>query len=288
MRRNLICGGVAAVVLAMCGTASAQDAWNRGGTGGSASNGSWVKFQGGLFSDTSSFAAEVGSISTTGTPGPDTESEANTNMSYEIGHQMLGVLLGMHMTPPQVKGLEIEFGVFLGSASMSTELDVDEGSALLPAGNPMDDSHQTMADRNGDLAFGFHLRGLYLIKDIMIVGLDYQFLSGSGEVNNDVFFNDTVDGDLEFMRHRINLLVGAQLGPVRPYLGLGFLVYEANADLTEADDPTGPDTWDVDFEPKDTFRMFLGAEIVQGILGARFDLHLLPGIGASFSIFVRV
>ena len=112
-----------------------------------------------------------------------------------------------------------------------------------------------------------------MIQQRFFLGFDYQLLSGLGTVNSDVFFNDTVDGDHTFTRHRIQVLLGAQAGAVRPYLGVGFLMYDGNADLTEAED---------------ALRLFLGVEFTQGMYGARFDLLLVPRIGVTVGLFVRI
>jgi len=274
--------------LALAGAAGAAHAQERLGRGDARGDQRPIRFQGGLFADSTDIPGEVGSISTTGTPGPDTTSDANMEITYRLGHQVLGALLGVHLAPPAAKGLEFDVSLLFASVTTSIGMDADEGSIFVPAGNPTDDFHQSMQDRGGDLGFGGLIRGTYTINGLVVVGLDLQYLQGKGSINNETFFGDLVDGDYTFSRILVHALVGVQQGPVRPYLGIGFLQYDGNADLKEANDPTTPDTWDADFEADGQFRLLLGVEAVERLVGARVELHLLPALGVTVAVFVRI
>lgn len=272
----------------LLGAAGAVHAQERVGREASPRDGRPIRFQGGLFADHTDLPGEVADITTSGLPGPDTKSEANTEITYRLGHQVLGAMLGVHVAPPAARGLEFEVSLLVASVTTSIGMDADEGSIFVPAGNPTDDFHQSMEDRGGDLGFGALLRGTYLLQDLVVVGLDLQYLQGKAEINNATFFGDLVDGDYTFSRILVHLLVGVQRGPVQPYLGIGFLQYQGNADLEEANDPTNPDTWDADFEPDGQFRLLLGIQAVERLLGARVELHLLPALGVTVGVFIRI
>ncbi len=228
---------------------------------------------------------EVSSISTTGTPGPDTKSDANRNIDYQVRHQLLAFVLGLEAAPKEVKGLEVSVSLVLGSASTVLTESADEGSVYNP--NPGDGDFRNNATDNGSFVFGFALRGHLLVQNAGFVGIHYDFVTGTSEFNDEPFFDSRIEGDYEFTRHRIRVFGGGKVGPLMPYISVGFILYDATADLRQADDPT-PDTWDADFEAEDPFRLALGVQADDGgRVTGRAELSLLGELGLSVLLVVR-
>ncbi|MCI0342094.1 MAG: hypothetical protein L0216_13285 [Planctomycetales bacterium] len=272
----------AAAVLAGAGTASAQE-FDRAADKGAART---VFFQFGGYFDDATSALEVDSITTTGTPGPDNTSDANRRIDYQVRHQLLAAAIGIVAKPKEAKGLEASLSLLLGSMSTVLSESAEEGSIYNP--NPGDGNFNDAATDDGSFVFGVLLRGHYLIENKAFVGIQYSFVTGESEFNDEPFFDNLVDGEYSFTRHRIQLFGGAKVGPAMPYVSIGFLLYESNADLQDADDPT-PDTWDADFSPEGQFKLAIGLEGNDGggVVG-RIELMLLAETGVAVFAVVRI
>jgi hypothetical protein len=165
--------------------------------------------------------------------------------------------------------------------------DIRSGSVYNPSG--VMPRVVSTAEDGADIAIGCELKGWYHVQDwlqdYLWVGLGYQFLTGRANFNNNRMFNAPIEGTYTFSRHRVNLLLGSDVGIFRPYVGLGFLIYDANADVETADN-MDPWEWDADFESEDLFVLRLGTEAAEGPLSGRVELSLLGewGLGATMVV----
>ncbi|MCI0342634.1 MAG: hypothetical protein L0216_16090 [Planctomycetales bacterium] len=203
-------------------------------------------------------------------PPPETVADANRRIDYLVHHQLVGAALGVEVAPPAVKGLEGSLAVIFGTVSTALTENVEEGSVHTP--NPGDGNFEDTAVDRGFGAFpfaiGFMVRGSYLLKDVLLFGIQYDFLSVEATFNDEPFFGTLIEGDYIASRHRVHVFLGAKAGPARPYLSVGYLLYTATADFQDADDPN-PDTWDAEFETESSLRLALGVEMADpaGITG---------------------
>lgn len=246
-----------------------------------------LSFRLGAFAEGTDAAIEVSSIRTSGNPDPSSTDTANHRIDYSVRHVFLGVRGGVHFAPSSARGLEVDVDALVGSLSTALSESIHSLSIHEPQASDQE-KHNTSMDE-GDLAYGFHLGAWYGLRQaldgLLRIGVDYQFLTGEATFNDERFFGDLIDGDYSFRRHRLTLLCGTQVGSVRPYIGIGFLFYEANLDIEEADD-ANPRTWEADFEAEDTLFLRLGVEVAGDRLSARADLHLRAewGFGVMFAL----
>ena len=70
-------------------------------------------------------------------------------------------------------------------------------------------------------------------------------------------------------------------------MGFGFLIYDANLDVEEADQ-NNPEKWDADFEGQDLIVIRLGAEVSDGPIGGRLDVYLLGEWGMGVSLVIKI
>lgn len=280
MRSLFSAGLAAAVLMATVSTARAQDSRP-------------FRPKIGVLADGTDMPIEATSVSTVGNPDPNSTDRANHKIDYTVRHVFFGVTLGVHVELPQAPDFEGEMDFLLGSVSTTLTESIHTFSVHEP--NAGDQEHRNTAIDEGDLAVGLQLRGWYNLRGIMErwlqdrfrVGLDYQFLTGSATLNDERFFDDLVDGDYTFNRHRFTILLGGDFGFIRPYIGLSFLIYDANLDVEEADRPA-PDEWDVDFESEGLFTFRLGAEVSGDRVGGRVEIHTISEWGLGVSLFVKL
>ncbi len=220
-------------------------------------------------------------------PAPETVADANRRINYRVHHSLVAAALGVELAPPAVKGLEASLAVLFGTVSTALTENVEEGSVHTP--NPGDGNFEDTAVDRGFGAFpfaiGFMVRGSYLVKDVLLFGVQYDFLSAEATFNDEPFFGNLIEGDYIASRHRVHAFLGAKAGPARPYLSVGYLIYTATADFQDADDPS-PDTWDAEFETESAFRLALGVEMADpaGVTGVGGRIEF--AFTAEFSITI--
>ena len=215
MRRYVAVGAILAFAFGGLNTAKAQ---GRSGSGDSDP----FSFHLGPIAEGTDIRIEVDSISTRGGPDPSNTDQANHNIDYKARHVFAGFAMGIHIEPPALAGFELDADFLLGSMSTALSENIHNMSVHEP-GPGNDEEHNTALDE-ADLAVGIQLRAWYRLQQVrqfrLWAAAEYQFISGWAHFNDERFFDDDIEGDYSFSRHRLTFFVGTRIGIIRPVLGV--------------------------------------------------------------------
>ncbi len=288
MGKLVYVGAAGAFILALAGSAAAQEFRDETPAGQAGPAKKNLSFWAQLEHATESLEVEVGSLDSNPAPPaggnvPFNHSDAERGgTKYSNRHDFIGVRFGADYSVSKTMMAGAYF--FLGAAETILTVQGDVSAWGGGGGAP-----KTRFASNLDTGFAFRF-GFWATTKMGKFDLEgkYELTATWPDFDNDAYFTGNVDGDYDMLGQRLRFTAYYPTDFARLLAGVGFYFYDAQADTKIVGGGGG---WDVNYDNQKYlfFELHIGAEITgpKGVY-ARAELSFISELTYQFSVGYRV